>query len=95
MMDFGGTSAATPLAAGVGALVISANPDLPLKDVRLIMRKSCDKIGGVTYSGGAAGAEEVSGAGLGVRGCGQRFYRQHNQAQQYPATQAGIKRERK
>ena len=44
-----GTSYAAPLAAGVGALVLSINPNLTAEDVRRIMRDSCDKIGGVTY----------------------------------------------
>lgn len=53
--DFGGTSAATPLAAGIAALVLSKNPTLTCSEVRTILRKSCDKIGGVTYTGGEAG----------------------------------------
>lgn len=44
-----GTSFAAPLAAGVGALVLSINPDLTAEEVRRIMRDTCDKIGGVTY----------------------------------------------
>jgi hypothetical protein len=44
-----GTSFAAPLAAGVGALVLSINPDLDAYDVRQIMRDTSDKIGGVTY----------------------------------------------
>ena len=44
-----GTSFAAPLSAGVGALVLSINPDLPACDVRQIMRDTSDKIGGVTY----------------------------------------------
>lgn len=41
---FSGTSSATPLAAGIGALLLSANPDLTAADVRRILRDSCDKI---------------------------------------------------
>ena len=41
---FGGTSSATPLAAGVGALMISVNPNLTADEVRTIMRDTCDKI---------------------------------------------------
>lgn len=44
-----GTSFAAPLAAGVGALALAANPDLSGNDVCNIMRATCDKTGGVTY----------------------------------------------
>ncbi|MFC5379256.1 S8 family serine peptidase [Aquipuribacter nitratireducens] len=44
-----GTSFAAPLAAGVGALLLAVNPDLSADDVRTIMRRTCDKVGGVTY----------------------------------------------
>lgn len=44
-----GTSFAAPLSAGVGALVLSINPDLTAEDVRQILCDTCDKIGGVTY----------------------------------------------
>src|SRR5260370_29454118 len=49
MVDFGGTSAACPLAAGGGALVLSADPALKAADLRDLLHHSCDKIGGVTY----------------------------------------------
>ncbi len=42
--DFGGTSSATPLVAGVAALVLSANPDLTAQDVRQILQQTADKI---------------------------------------------------
>ena len=42
---FGGTSSATPLAAGVAALILSANPNLPRGDVRKILQETADKIG--------------------------------------------------
>ena len=42
---FDGTSAATPLAAGVGALMLSVNPDLSRADLRDIMKSTADKIG--------------------------------------------------
>ncbi len=43
---FGRTSAATPLAAGIAALMLSKNPDLTATEVRTIMRSTADKIGG-------------------------------------------------
>jgi len=42
--QFGGTSSATPLVAGIAALCISANPDLTAKEVKEILEKSTDKI---------------------------------------------------
>ncbi len=52
--DFGGTSSATPLAAGIGALVLSVNPSLTWKQVRSILRSTADKIdsAGGTYTRG-------------------------------------------
>jgi subtilisin family serine protease len=41
---FGGTSAATPGAAGVAALILSVNPELRWDEVRDIMRRACDRI---------------------------------------------------
>ncbi len=41
---FGGTSSATPLAAGVAALVLSANPNLKASEVKEILRQTADKI---------------------------------------------------
>ena len=42
--DFGGTSSATPLAAGVAALVLSLKPQLSWRQVRNILRETADKI---------------------------------------------------
>lgn len=42
---FGGTSAATPLVAGVCALMLSANPNLTAKQVKKILISTADKIG--------------------------------------------------
>lgn len=42
--DFGGTSSACPLVAGVAALVLSANPDLTAQEVRQILQQTADKI---------------------------------------------------
>ena len=41
---FGGTSSATPLTAGVAALVLSANPNLTAADVKDILQSTADKI---------------------------------------------------
>lgn len=43
-LTFNGTSAACPNAAGVAALLISANPNLTTHQVRQIMSWTCDKI---------------------------------------------------
>jgi len=42
---FGGTSSAAPLTAGVCALMLTANPNLTLGEIRDILRRSADKIG--------------------------------------------------
>jgi len=42
--DFGGTSSATPLTAGVAALMLSVNPFLTAEDVRDILRNTAVKI---------------------------------------------------
>jgi subtilisin family serine protease len=47
-----GTSFAAPLAAGIGALVLSIAPDLTGEELRTLMHDSCDKVGGVPYPGG-------------------------------------------
>jgi subtilisin family serine protease len=41
---FGGTSSATPLVAGIAALVRSANPELTAVEVRQILQETTDKI---------------------------------------------------
>ena len=43
--DFGGTSSATPLAAGVAALVLSARSGLTRAQVVDVMAQTCDRIG--------------------------------------------------
>ncbi len=47
--DFGGTSSATPLVAGIAALMLSANPDLrenpTSQEVREVLAQTADKIG--------------------------------------------------
>ncbi len=47
--SFSGTSAATPVAAGVAALILSTNPNLTRLQVLNIMRSTCDKIGDIPY----------------------------------------------
>ncbi|MCB0637942.1 MAG: S8 family serine peptidase [Lewinella sp.] len=42
---FGGTSSATPLVAGICALMLTANPDLTAREVKEILQKTADKIG--------------------------------------------------
>ena len=42
---FGGTSGATPLVAGICALMLSANPNLTAKEVKDILISTADKIG--------------------------------------------------
>ena len=42
-MTFGGTSSATPLVAGVAALVLSANPNLSALEVISILKKTASK----------------------------------------------------
>ena len=41
--DFGGTSSATPLVAGVAALVVSANPELDAAEVIAILKRTASK----------------------------------------------------
>ncbi len=61
--DFGGTSAAASLAAGLAALLLSAGPSLPSAAVRQILRDSAEKIdpAGAAYS--AAGYSPWYGCG--------------------------------
>lgn len=42
--DFGGTSSACPVVAGVAALVLSANPALTAREVKQILESTADKI---------------------------------------------------
>lgn len=56
-----GTSYAAPCAAGLGALVLSVNPNLNYQQVREVIKASCDKIGGVSYD--ANGHHDKYGSG--------------------------------
>lgn len=49
---FSGTSSSCPAASGLAALILSKNPYLSRNKVLEVMRSTCDKIGGVTYTGG-------------------------------------------
>lgn len=42
---FSGTSSSTPFAAGIAALVLSANPRLTSAQVRSVLQETADKIG--------------------------------------------------
>jgi subtilisin family serine protease len=46
---FSGTSSATPLAAGIGALVLSRNPNLTAVQVRGLLHNTTDLIGPLSY----------------------------------------------
>jgi subtilisin family serine protease len=61
--SFGGTSSATPLAAGIGALVISVNPSLTSQQVRQVLRNCCDKIDPNNARYDAAGFSNSHGFG--------------------------------
>jgi subtilisin family serine protease len=43
--DFGGTSSAAPLAAGIAGLILSVNPELTSNQLRDILKKTAEKIG--------------------------------------------------
>jgi subtilisin family serine protease len=43
--EFGGTSSATPLAAGIGALVLAVNPSLTRDALRSVLGETADRIG--------------------------------------------------
>lgn len=62
-LDFGGTSSATPLAAGVAGLVLSRNPGLTAEQVREIMQSSADKVSPDTAAYDATGHSDRVGYG--------------------------------
>jgi subtilisin family serine protease len=47
--NFSGTSSATPLAAGIGALVLSVNPNLTASQLRGLLHNTTDLIGPLSY----------------------------------------------
>ena len=50
--EFGGTSAATPVAAGIVGLMLSASPGLSRDQVFSILKDTADEVGGQSYSQG-------------------------------------------
>ena len=61
---FSGTSSATPLAAGVAALIIDANPKLTRDEVRDVLESTAEKIGdGYSTRGATAGHSSKFGYG--------------------------------
>lgn len=60
---FGGTSSATPLAAGVAALMLSVNPDLTSEEVRRILQESCVQIDKANASYNGSGWSKEYGYG--------------------------------
>lgn len=58
---FTGTSAATPMAAGIGALLIATRPEITADEVRQTLRGTADKVGGVQYD--SSGWHEEYGYG--------------------------------
>lgn len=52
---FNGTSSACPNAAGVMALILSANSSLTMTNARQIIESTCDKVGGYTYNANVSG----------------------------------------
>ena len=75
---FGGTSSATPLVAGICALMLSANPDLTSAQVKSILESTAEKIGNrwdydqsgysVKYGYGRVNAERAVAEALRLRG---------------------------
>lgn len=50
--EFGGTSSATPLAAGIGALILAMQPDMTAVQLRALMRANTELIGPIPYVNG-------------------------------------------
>lgn len=63
--DFGGTSAATPIAAGVMGLLLSKYPQITASSARYILESTCDKITGYEYTGSKSSGSWNSEVGYG------------------------------
>jgi len=61
--SFGGTSSATPLAAGIAALMLSVNRELTLKEIKEILKDTADKIGPAGGYSGNPGHSPAFGYG--------------------------------
>lgn len=61
--SFGGTSSASPGAAGVAALILARNPNLRWDEVRDIMKRCCDKVDAAGGNYDAAGHSAQYGYG--------------------------------
>jgi subtilisin family serine protease len=61
--DFGGTSSATPGAAGVAALVLATNPALTWQEVKDVLRRACERIDPAGGNYNAAGHSPQYGHG--------------------------------
>lgn len=80
---FGGTSSATPLVAGVCALILSANPNLTAAQVKQILQRTADKIGSpreydsrghsVKYGFGRVNADRAVAEAIRLRSGGTTF----------------------
>lgn len=53
--NFNGTSSACPNAAGVMALILSANSNLTGQEARVALESTCEKVGGYTYNSNVTG----------------------------------------
>ena len=60
---FGGTSSSTPLAAGIGALCLSANTNLTYLNVKALLQETADKIDTAYNSYNSAGWNKYMGYG--------------------------------
>jgi subtilisin family serine protease len=62
--DFGGTSSATPLVAGVMALGVQANPNLDVRLAKHLLARSCDRVDPDDTTATSDGGWKTNGAGF-------------------------------